>query len=271
MAQVKFGIIGCMGRMGRSLTAQVLDHPGAKLVGGTEMADHPKMGKAIKHPTTGEDSGVLLTSDADDLIKRADVILDFTCPTATILHSSLAQKHETALIVGTTGLSPEDEKKLADAASKTAIVYASNYSLGVNLLFHLTRKAASMLNEEFDIEISEAHHRDKVDAPSGTALSLGAEAAKGRGDTLAALRIGERNGIGSARKKGGIGFSSLRGGSVAGDHTVHFMANHEQIELTHKAGDRSIFARGAVAAALWVSDKQSGLYDMTNVLGLGDE
>ena len=271
MAQVKIGIIGCLGRMGKALISQILDHQNAHFVGGTEMPDHPMIGEIIKHPNTGTKTDVTLTSDTEELIKKADVILDFTCPTATILHSALANKHATAMVIGTTGLSPEEEKTIERAAAGAAIVYASNYSLGVNLLFHLTRQAASILGEEFDIEISETHHREKVDAPSGTALSLGKEAAAGRDNTLENLMSNERFGIGKEREKGSIGFASMRGGKIAGEHTVHFIADNEQIQLSHKATDRSIFASGAIAAALWISDKKPGLYDMTDVLGLRNE
>ncbi len=271
MAQVKIGIIGCLGRMGRALMSQILDHPSAHFVGGTEMPDHPMIGENIKHPNTGEETGAVLTSDTEELVRVSDVILDFTCPTATIMHCTLAHKHGTAMVVGTTGLNPDEEKKIEKAAGGTAIVYASNYSLGVNLLFHLTRKAATILGEEFDIEISETHHRDKVDAPSGTALSLGKEAAIGRQSTLENLRADKRTGNSKSRDKGSIGFASLRGGKIAGEHTVHFISDNEQIELTHKASDRSIFASGAIAAALWASDKKPGLYDMLDVLGLINE
>lgn len=271
MTQVKIGIIGCMGRMGKALTSEVLGSKDAILVGGTEMPDHSLIGENIKHPLTGEPTDIILTSDAEALIKSADVILDFTCPTATLMHASLAQKYKTAMVVGTTGLSIEDENQLKNEASECAIVYSSNYSLGVNLLFHLTRKASSILGEDFDIEINETHHRDKIDAPSGTALSLGKEAAGGRHKNLDTLMIGERFGIGSARKKGGIGFSSMRGGNIAGQHSVNFIADNESVVLSHIATDRSIFARGAITAALWVSGKSPALYDMADVLGLKND
>ncbi|MBL4894228.1 MAG: 4-hydroxy-tetrahydrodipicolinate reductase, partial [Emcibacter sp.] len=198
----------------------------------------------------------------------SDVIIDFTCPTATVLHAAYATKYGTVHITGTTGMTEEDEKSLHNAAKSVAVVYASNFSLGVNLLFYLTRQAAAMLDEDFDIEILEMHHRHKVDAPSGTALSLGHQAAAGRGVALDDVADRGRDGITGARKRGDIGFAVLRGGNVAGEHTVSFNADSERIELTHKAGDRAIFARGAVKAALWAAQQDAGLYDMFDVLGL---
>lgn len=257
--------------MGKALTAATLDHPSALLVGGTEMADNPKVGSNIVHPDNGNETDVTITADAEHLIKVSDVVLDFTCPTATILHAALAEKHKTPMVIGTTGLSADDEMKITSAAISNALVYASNYSAGVNLLFYLTRKAANILDDDFDIEIVEMHHRDKIDAPSGTALSLGKEAASGRGKDLEASMDKARDGISEVRQKGNIGFASLRGGNVAGEHTVSFNADDERIELTHKAGNRAIFARGAVKAALWVNNKNEGLYDMFDVLGLDKE
>ncbi|MBT5185947.1 MAG: 4-hydroxy-tetrahydrodipicolinate reductase [Kordiimonadaceae bacterium] len=265
---MKIGIIGCLGRMGQALTAAVIDHENAALIGGSEMSNNDQIGQLMKHPGTGVETNIKITHDAEELIKTADVVLDFTCPTATILHAALAEKHKTSLVIGTTGLDQQDEETLQKSANSNSIVYASNFSAGVNLLFYLTRKTASILEEDFDIEIIEMHHRDKVDAPSGTALSLGKEAAAGRGKPLADIMDRARDGITEKRKKGNIGFASLRGGNVAGEHTVSFNADDERIELTHKAGDRAIFARGAVKAALWVHGKKPGLYDMFDVLGL---
>lgn len=268
MSKIKIGIIGCLGRMGKALTAETLDHPDTVLIGGTEMADSPHIDELIQHPNTGVKTDICISKDAEGLIKNADVILDFTCPTATIMHCALAEKFDTAMVIGTTGLSNDDEKSITESSNKAPIVYASNYSLGVNLLFYLTRKAAGILGDDFDIEICETHHRDKIDAPSGTALSLGHEAAKGRNAILENITAPIRDGIGEKRVKGEIGFAALRGGNVAGDHTVHFFANDEQIELTHKASDRSIFARGALKAAIWVHSKKRGLFDMSDVLEL---
>lgn len=268
MPKIKIGILGCQGRMGKALTTATLEHDAAILSGGTEMVGNPLIGSYIKHPETGEQTDIKITSDAEDVIRNSDVVLDFTCPTASLIHASLAEKHKTSMVIGTTGMSSSDENELKKSSGNTAIVYASNFSTGVNLLFYLTKLASSILDEEFDIEIFEIHHRDKVDAPSGTALSLGHEAATGRGKELKDIMTPARDGIGKAREKGSIGFASLRGGNIAGEHTVSFNANDERIELTHKAGNRVIFARGAVKAALWVYGQKPGLYNMADVLGL---
>ncbi len=271
MSLVKIGIVGCLGRMGLVLTAETLNHKETVLVGGTEMPGNPKIDQLIRHPHTGEETSTKISSDTESIFKNSDVVFDFTCPTATVMHSSLASKHGTKLVIGTTGLSPEDVEAIKLASKKTAIIYASNYSLGINLLFHLTRKAASILGEDFDIEIHETHHRYKVDAPSGTALSLGQEAAVGRNKKFEDIKRDTYYGINHSREKGTIGFSSSRGGNVAGDHIVSFMADDERVELAHKATNRSIFARGALHAAIWINNKQAGLYDMGDVLGLNDE
>lgn len=268
MSRVKIGIIGCLGRMGKALTAVVLDHDNAELIGATETVGNEFIGTPIFHPLTGVRSKIIITTDTDELIKNADVVLDFTCPTATVGHAMIASKTGTSLIVGTTGLSTVDEEVLKEAAKSTSIVYASNYSTGVNLMLHLTKIAANVMDEDFDIEIVEMHHRDKVDSPSGTALSIGKSAAEGRGKNLDEIIESGRNGISEPRKRGDIGFASLRGGNVAGEHTVSFNADDERIEINHKAGDRSIFAKGALKAALWVHHQRVGFYDMSDVLGL---
>lgn len=271
MTQVKIGVVGCGGRMGQTLVGAILDQKNAALSGGTERHDSPHIGQAIRHPITGIGTDLQVTDDAEALFKNSDVVIDFTCPTATVLHANYAAKHDTVHIAGTTGMTASDEQALHTAAETVAVVYASNFSLGVNLLFYLTRKAASMLDEDFDIEILEMHHRHKVDAPSGTALGLGQQAAKGRGVDLDQVSDRARDGITGERKRGDIGFAVLRGGNVAGEHTVSFNAPDERIELTHKAGDRAIFARGAVKAALWATSQKAGLYDMFDVLGLPKE
>ncbi|WP_339861979.1 4-hydroxy-tetrahydrodipicolinate reductase [Paremcibacter congregatus] len=268
MTTVKIGIVGCGGRMGQALVGAVLDNDSATLSGGTERQGSPHMGKPLRHPVTGLETPLTVTEDAEELFRISDVVIDFTCPTATVLHAGYAAQHKTIHIAGTTGMTPDEEKALQAAAAKTPVVYASNFSLGVNLLFHLTRQAARLLDEDFDIEILEMHHRHKVDAPSGTALSLGKAAAEGRGVDLETVADKVRDGITGERTRGDIGFATLRGGNVAGEHTVSFNAYDERIELTHKAGDRAIFARGAVKAALWATTQDPGLYDMFDVLGL---
>ncbi|EDO25476.1 predicted protein [Nematostella vectensis] len=268
MTEIKVGIVGCGGRMGQALVGAVLDQEKTVLSGGTERHGSPYIGNIIRHPLTGVETSLAISDDAEKLFMVSDVVIDFTCPTATVLHAVYAAKYNTVHIAGTTGMTAEDEKALQEAAKSVPVVYASNFSLGVNLLFYLTQKAAQMLDEDFDIEILEMHHRHKVDAPSGTALSLGLQAAKGRGVDLNKVSDKARDGITGERKRGDIGFAVLRGGNVAGEHTVSFNANDERVELTHKAGDRAIFARGAVKAALWAVGKKPGLFDMFDVLGL---
>jgi 4-hydroxy-tetrahydrodipicolinate reductase len=195
-------------------------------------------------------------------------VIDFTAPAATLAHADLAAKFGTALIVGTTGLPASAKAKLKTSAKKTVIVQAPNMSTGVNVLLALTEKLAGVLADDYDIEIVEMHHRHKVDAPSGTALGLGEAAAKGRGVALEKVARRSRDGQVGARPKGEIGFATLRGGDVVGDHTVIFAADGERIEITHKASSREVFARGAVRAAMWAKKKKAGLYSMRDVLGL---
>ncbi|RMF08045.1 MAG: 4-hydroxy-tetrahydrodipicolinate reductase [Alphaproteobacteria bacterium] len=267
MAAVRIGVVGCAGRMGRALVSQILDNENAVLSGGTEHHDSPAVGRPLRHPVTGEELDVVVEADANGLFDRSDVVIDFTCPTATLLHADIAQRTGTALVVGTTGFTDDQAQKLRAAGSKIPVVQAANFSLGVNLLLHLTEEVARRLDEDFDIEVLEMHHRHKVDAPSGTALALGEAAARGRGVELARVSDRVRDGITGARKRGHIGFATLRGGNVVGEHTVMFAAENERVELTHKAGDRAIFARGAVTAALWVHGRAPGVYGMADVLG----
>lgn len=263
---MKIGIVGCGGRMGRMLVKAVAA-AGADLAGGTEVKGSPLVG-ADPYVLAGlEPSGLAVIDDAAELFRISDVVIDFTAPAATALHADLAIETGTALIPGTTGLSAEQQAKVARAAESVAIVQAANYSVGVNLLLGLAKQAASILGPEYDIEILEMHHRHKVDAPSGTALALGQAVADGRGVDLDEVSQRTRDGHTGERKVGDIGFATLRGGMVVGDHTVMYAADEERIELTHKAADRSVFAKGAVRAALWTEGKAPGLYSMRDVLG----
>lgn len=256
---MKIGVVGCMGRVGSILVKEITSAhwPDLELAGGTALpadikGDHP----------------FFITSDADQLFQKADAVIDFTSPKATREHAWLAAKHKTALIVGTTGLTVEDEHELEDAAKETTIVYAANMSVGVNVLLDLVEKAAQTLKDDWDIEIFEAHHKHKVDAPSGTALAMGKSAAAGRGIELEDHADWARHGQTGARKKGQIGFSVARGGDVVGEHTAYFYSEGERIELTHVATNRALFAKGALRAATWTKNQKPGLYSMKNVLGL---
>jgi len=213
-------------------------------------------------------AGILVSSDPLLALAKADGVLDFTTPSSTVALAEIAAQARVVHVIGTTGLSEADEAKIKAASHHATIVKSGNMSLGVNLLALLVRQAAKALDADFDIEILEMHHRHKVDAPSGTALMLGAAAAAGRGTDLKLHSIRSRDGQVGARRRGDIGFATLRGGSVTGDHEVIFAGDGETLRLAHTSGDRAIFARGAVKAALWARDRKPGLYSMTDVLGL---
>ncbi|MCW9035223.1 MAG: 4-hydroxy-tetrahydrodipicolinate reductase [Rhodospirillales bacterium] len=265
---MKIGIVGCGGRMGRMLIAQVMKTDGAELAAGSEMEGSPLIGQDLGGLTGLGDVGIAVTDDARDVFSNADVVIDFTLPSATIKHAEMAMKYGTGLVLGTTGLGVDQQAVIEAASRETCVLQAPNMSVGVNVLFAMTKKVAALLDEDYDIEIVEMHHRHKVDAPSGTALGLGKAAAAGRQVDLDEVSDRVRDGHTGARERGNIGFATLRGGDVAGDHTVIFAADGERVELTHKASSREVFARGAVRAALWLEDKTAGLYSMEDVLGL---
>jgi len=267
---MKIGIVGCGGRMGRMLVAEVLATDGCTLAGGTEMPGSALVGQDLVGIVGDADGdGITIGDDAEALFQAADTVIDFTVPDATMAHAGLAGELGTALIVGTTGMTPEQLAGLKDAASKASIVQTANMSVGVNVLLGLAERTAATLGDDYDIEIVEMHHRDKVDAPSGTALALGRAVAEGRGVDLEQVSQRVRDGHTGPRTAGDIGFATLRGGDIAGDHTVIFAGPGERIELTHKASDRAVFARGAIRAALWTAGQKPGLYSMRDVLGLG--
>jgi 4-hydroxy-tetrahydrodipicolinate reductase len=264
---MKVAVMGVAGRMGQELV-RAAHAAGCSIVGGVEQEGSPVIGSDIGVVSGLAPLGVPVTSDAIDVISRCDGILDFTSPGATVEFAGLAANARVVHVIGTTGLSAEDEAQIAAAARHAPIIKAGNMSLGVNLLVALARRVAEALDEDFDIEIVEMHHRDKVDAPSGTALMLGAAAAEGRGIDLDKRAVRARDGHTGPRQRGNIGFATLRGGSVVGDHRVIFAGAGERVELAHIAGDRSIFARGAVKALQWGYGKAPGLYSMSDVLGL---
>jgi 4-hydroxy-tetrahydrodipicolinate reductase len=267
---VKIGICGCGGRMGRMLGHVVHGREGAVLGAGSERPGSELVGRDLGEVLGLAHAGVPITDDAAVLFGASDVVVDFTTPASTMLHARLAAETGTGLVVGTTGLSAEEKAELGRAAERAPIVFAANMSLGVNLLLGVTRKVAAALDEDFDIEIVEMHHRHKVDAPSGTALALAEAAAAGRGVDLDAVADRGRDGVTGPRKRGAIGMAALRGGDVVGEHQVIFAAEGERIEIGHRATDRGIFARGGIAAALWLNGRPPGLYGMDDVLGLAD-
>jgi len=270
MAEMRLIVAGAGGRMGRTLVKAIADAKGIALTGAVEDARSPLIGWDAGTLAGTPENGVKLASDAAALMDKADGIIDFTAPVATVAFASLAAKAGKVHIIGTTGLSLADEAKINDAAEKAVIVKSGNMSLGVNLLAALTRRVAKTLDAAFDIEILEMHHNQKVDAPSGTALMLGRVAAEGRGIDLDKHSARSRDGHTGARRAGDIGFAALRGGTVIGEHNVIFAGPAERLELVHKAEDRVIFARGALHAALWARSQKPGLYSMMDVLGLKD-
>lgn len=265
---MKIGIVGCAGRMGRMLVKQVTETNGCIVAGGTEPENSPFVTQDLGDLAAVGTLGVQVTTDTRALFETMDAVIDFTAPVATIAHAKLAAEFGKIHVIGTTGLTNEEQAEVTACGSGGVIVQGANMSLGVNLLAQLTKKVAAILDEDFDIEVLEMHHRHKVDAPSGTALLLGKAAAEGRNVDHDSVADRGRDGITGARKKGDIGYAVLRGGNVVGDHTVMFAAENEIIEISHKAGDRAIFARGAVRAALWAKGKNAGNYDMMDVLGL---
>jgi 4-hydroxy-tetrahydrodipicolinate reductase len=270
MSDMRLIVAGAGGRMGRTLIHAIAQTGGATLVGAIDAPGSAVIGRDAGELAGLGTNGVTVVADVAPLLANADGILDFTIPAATLALAELASKNSVVHVIGTTGFSGEDDKLIAQAAKRTVIVKSGNFSMGVVLLEALVKRVAKTLGEDFDVEVLEMHHNKKVDAPSGTALMLGRAAAVGRGVNLEQRSVRGRDGVTGARCAGDIGFASLRGGSVVGDHTVIFAGTAERIELVHKAEDRMIFARGALRAALWARDKQSGLYSMADVLGLGD-
>jgi 4-hydroxy-tetrahydrodipicolinate reductase len=263
-------IAGAGGRMGRALIHAVAATEGLALGGAVEASGSAVIGRDSGELAGLGPNGIKVTSDVAGALKDADGLIEFTIPAATLALAELTAAAGKVHIIGTTGHSAAEEAAIAKAASGAAIVKSGNMSLGVNLLVALTKRVAKTLNDDYDIEIVEMHHSKKIDAPSGTALMLGRAAAEGRGINLAQHSARGRDGVTGARNSGDIGFASLRGGTVVGEHSVVFAGLAERVELTHRAEDRMIFARGALHAALWARGKKPGLYTMADVLGLAD-
>jgi len=269
MADIGIGILGAAGRMGRNLIKATSESAGATLVGAIERPGTAAVGTDVGSLAGIDPMGVIVGDDPAPLFEAADAVIDFTAVATIPAHADLAVRYATALVVGTTGLAEAEFAALRRAGDSVPVVWASNMSLGVNLLLALTRQVAAALGPDYDIEVLEMHHRNKVDAPSGTALSLGQAAAEGRGIALDQVWTKVRDGHTGARPSGSIGFATLRGGDVIGNHTVMYAGPGERLELTHKASDRGIYARGAVRAAQWASGRHPGFYGMADVLGVG--
>ena len=269
MNDMKLVVAGAAGRMGRILVMMIRDTPGVRLHAALEREGSIAVREDAGELAGAGHLGIAIGSDVGKALDGADGVVDFTAPATSVELARRAAALRLVHVIGTTGLSVADEAAVAVASKTATIVKSGNMSLGVNLLAGLVALAAKALPEEaFDIEILEMHHRHKVDAPSGTALLLGEAAAAGRGIDLETHRVRSRDGHTGARPDGAIGFASLRGGSVVGDHSVVFAGEGERIELVHRAEDRSIFARGALSAALWARTRAPGLYSMQDVLGL---
>jgi 4-hydroxy-tetrahydrodipicolinate reductase len=261
-------VAGASGRMGRMLVTALAEHPRLRLSGALERPGHPWGGQDLGTAQGLAPLGVAVADDPAAALTGAAVAIDFTAPEATLALARAAADAGTALVIGTTGFTPGQIAELDTLARRIPIVRAGNMSLGVNLMVALTRRVAAALGPDYDIEIVEAHHRLKVDAPSGTALMLGRAAAQGRGLEESAARLPPRDGITGTRPAGGIGYAVVRGGDIVGEHDVIFAGPGERLVLRHVASDRMLFARGALAAAEWVAGRAPGAYDMADVLGL---
>lgn len=265
---IRLTVMGASGRMGQMLVRQIDDSDVAALSAAIERSGHDWIGEDLGRMMGSGERGLIVSDDLDTALAQSDAIIDFTTPAVSVALAAKAAQAGVAHVIGTTGFSDADLSAIAEAAKTGRIVRAGNMSLGVNLLVTLTRQVAAALGTEYDIEIVEAHHRHKVDAPSGTALMLGDAAAKGRGVTLADVADRGRDGMTGARTKGAIGFHALRGGDYIGEHDVIFAGEGERLVLRHVASDRSLFARGALRAALWLKAQGPGEYTMIDVLGL---
>lgn len=265
---MRVGVVGCAGRMGRAVLHEVLAAPDLVLAGGVERSGHPELGRDLGLLAGAPAAGVVAQDDLGALLATADALIDFSAPEASLEHARACAERGRPLVIGTTGFSAEQDLELSRLAGQFPLLVAPNMSLGVNLLLLLTKQVAQALGPEFDIEILEMHHRQKRDAPSGTALALGRAAAEGRNIRLEEAAIRVRDGLTGPRQRGTIGFATLRGGDVVGDHTVIFAGDGERIVLQHLAADRRIYARGAVAAARWLVGRPPGRYGMRDVLGL---
>ncbi|RFC69222.1 MULTISPECIES: 4-hydroxy-tetrahydrodipicolinate reductase [Mesorhizobium] len=269
MSDMNLVVVGAAGRMGQTLIRTIAATPGVKLAGAVERKGAAQLGRDAGELAGVGNLGIAITDDPLSVFAKADGVLDFTLPAATVEFAGYAAQARIAHIIGTTGCSDADDASIAAAARHATIVKSGNMSLGVNLLAVLVEQAARALDAgDFDIEVLEMHHRSKVDAPSGTALMLGAAAARGREVALAEQSVRVRDGVTGPRQQGTIGFATLRGGSVIGEHSVILAGSSERIVLSHHAEDRSLFAKGAITAALWARDRKPGLYSMRDVLGL---
>jgi 4-hydroxy-tetrahydrodipicolinate reductase len=264
----RVAILGANGRMGVALIRLIAASDTATLSGALTEPGHATVGRDAGQLAGLDAGGVLLTDQLDTALADCDVAIDFTAPAATLKHVQACAARGCSLVIGTTGLGPAELDALRSAAGSIALLYSRNMSIGITVLTELVRQAARLLGPGFDVEITEAHHRAKKDAPSGTALQLGEAVAQARAQKFADVAVYDRSGLHAGRPAQAIGFASVRAGSIVGDHTVLLASDEEVLELTHRATDRALFARGALRAASWLADKPPGLYSMQDVLGL---
>lgn len=266
--KLRVAVAGAAGKMGRTLIRVVAESAEAKLVGALERDGHPDMGADAGTLAGLAEQGLAVTAKLEDALKNAQVLVEFTAPATATELAHAAEARGIALVVGTTGLGPEERQAIERAAARIPVVLSPNMSVGVNLALRLLETAARTLGEGFDVEIVESHHRLKKDAPSGTALRMAEVIAQASGRELASSLVAGRQGQVGARRPGEIGVLALRGGDVVGEHTVHFLGLGERLEITHRASSRDTFARGALRAALWLRGRKPGLYSMQDVLGI---
>ena len=267
MSELKIAIVGASGRMGRMLIEAVLKDGQAKLVSAIDLPGTPAIGKDAGE-LVGMPCGVMVTSDVEAGIAQANCLIDFSRPEGTLEHLAICRRHKVAIVIGTTGFSDDGKKAIADAANEIPVVFAPNMSVGVNVVFKLLDTASRILAEGYDIEIVEAHHKHKIDAPSGTALRMGEVVAGALGRDLKSCAVYGREGVTGERDPSTIGFATVRGGDIVGDHTVMYCGTGERVEISHKAGSRMPYALGSLRAARFLASKGSGLFDMQDVLGL---
>jgi len=264
---IKIAVTGAAGRMGKILIEAIALNSDAELSAAIEWSQSPAIGADAGELAGLGENGITVVADISEVINDFDVLVDFTAPAATVANAQACAVAGKKIVIGTTGCSAAEKQLIDQCATQTAACMTTNYSTGVNLCFKLLRESAAILGDDYDVEIVEAHHRHKVDAPSGTALSMGEAVAEGLQRDLSEVAVYGREGIVGARTDSEIGFSTIRGGDVVGDHTVMFLADGERVEISHKASSRMSFARGAVRAAVWLAGRDSGLFDMQDVLG----
>jgi len=263
---IKIAITGCLGRMGSRIAKIGFADPEIKIIGATETKNHPRIGQNLGKIIKEDNLDVIISKDLAIAADAADVIIDFTSPSATISNLSIARSLKIPIVIGTTGLTDEEHKIIESAARSIPVLCSSNMSIGINVLFKIAPEAANLLGVDYDIEIIEAHHNKKKDSPSGTAKTLAENIADAKGKRLKPIAVYGREGNVGERKKGEIGIHSLRAGDIVGEHTIVYAGDGERIEITHRADSRDIFAKGALCAGKYIVDKSPGLYSMQNVI-----